>query len=146
MLFLHAQPSCQEQVQRFAVAARGGEDAAQRQEYVGHRAGLLLQLPEGAGDGVLTGVQLAGGQLQKGLAEHIAILGDSQHAVPLVQRQHGHAVHMVRHLPDGGLAVGQQHRVHMNIHQNAVVFVLTAELLFFEIFFVHHAGYTSYLF
>lgn len=116
----------------------------QGQERVRHGAGLLLQFPQRAGHRVLARIQLAGGDLQHGPAEHIAVLGHGQNVVALVQRQHGHAVHMLHHFPACGGPVRQADRVCVDGEEGAAVLFFPAEGLLSQICKLIHNRYTSY--
>ena len=85
-------------------------------------------------------VQLPGGNLQQLFAEGVAVLGHRQHVVLPVQGQDGHAARVVHHLPGGGPAIGQLHRVHMDGDDPSGEFVLPAELPLGQVHLLAHVS------
>ena len=135
------QALCQEEVQPLTETAGGGQGHAHGQEGVRHGTGLLLQLPQGTGHRVLARLQLSGGDLQQRLSDHIAVLGDGEHIVPVVQGQNGHAVHMLYYLAERGPAVRQLHLVHVQAQEASLVLFLPAEGLLRQIRSLIHIAF-----
>src|SRR5699024_11941628 len=102
------QPPGGPDVDDFGVVADGGVHLPQGDVFVGIDAALLGQLPLGGLEGVLAGLQLAGGQLPQLLLHGVAELPHHADGPVLVVRQDAGAAVVVDHVPQGGGAVLQQ--------------------------------------
>lgn len=98
-------------------------------------------MEQGTGHRVLARLQLSGGDLQQRLSDHIAVLGDGEHIVPVVQGQNGHAVHMLYYLAERGPAVRQLHLVHVQAQEASLVLFLPAEGLLRQIRSLIHIAF-----
>jgi hypothetical protein len=95
-------------------------------------AGLLLQLAPGAGQDVLAGVDLAGGQLQKGPAQRVAELPLEDQRAVLAHRDHHHRARVPDVFAQASPAVGQAHLVPEHMQELAVENLLGGLLFFVQ--------------